>query len=98
MNTMQLATVHNCGFELLQVRTGPAKSTAYQNGKDVEIVDTDDAVREEMKQIIELSKGPRGEHQRMNARLLGKVITDSLAPGGSGDLGLEKLGKVLGLV
>ncbi|KEP48857.1 UDP-glycosyltransferase 74C1 [Rhizoctonia solani 123E] len=98
MNTMQLATVHNCGFELLQVRTGPAKSTAYQNGKEVKIVGTDIAVREEMKQILELSKGPRGEHQRMNASLLGEVITDSLGPGGSGDLGLEKFGKELGLV
>ncbi|CAE6409699.1 unnamed protein product [Rhizoctonia solani] len=97
MNTIQLAAVHNCGFELLQVRTGPAKSIAYQNGKEVEIVGTDDAVREEMKQIIEWSKGPRGEHQRRSARLLGKVIIDSLAPGGSGDVGLEKLGNVLGL-
>ncbi|CAE6484184.1 unnamed protein product [Rhizoctonia solani] len=98
MNTMQLATVHNCGFELLQVRTGPARSTAYQNGSEVEVVGTDVAVREEMKHILELSKGPRGEHQRRNASLLGKVITDSLGPGGSGDLGLEKFGKVLGLV
>ncbi|KDN43701.1 hypothetical protein RSAG8_05891, partial [Rhizoctonia solani AG-8 WAC10335] len=96
-NSVQIA-VHNCGFELLQVRTGPAKSTAYQNGNEVEIVGTDDAVREEMKRILELSKGSRGGHQRMNARLLGKAIINSLAPGGSGDKGLEKFGKELGLI
>ncbi|KAG8728601.1 hypothetical protein FRC11_010665, partial [Ceratobasidium sp. 423] len=97
-NSVQIATVHNCGFELLQVRTGPAKSTAYEHGTEIEIVGTDDAVREEMKKVLELSKGPRGEHQRVNARLLGKVITGSLGPGGSGDVWLDKFGKVLGLV
>ncbi|KAH7322137.1 hypothetical protein B0J17DRAFT_772848 [Rhizoctonia solani] len=97
-NIMHIANVHDCGFELLQVRTGPAKSTAYQNGQDIEIVGTDDAVGREMKQILELSKGPRGEHQRVNARLLGKVISDSLEGGGSGDQSLEKFGKVLGLL
>ncbi|KAG8689925.1 hypothetical protein FRC11_014854 [Ceratobasidium sp. 423] len=96
-NAMQIATVHDCGFELLQVRTGPAKSTAYQNGQEVEIVGTDDAVGREMKRILEFSKGPRGEHQRLNARLLGKIIADSLEQGGSGDLNLERFGKVLGL-
>ncbi|CAE6476131.1 unnamed protein product [Rhizoctonia solani] len=96
-NAMQIATVHNCGFELLQVRTGPAKSTAYQDGKEVKIKGTEDIIREEMKRILELSKGPRGEHQRVNARLLGRVISDSLAPGGSGDMNLLKFGKVLGL-
>ncbi|KAG8761959.1 hypothetical protein FRC11_011920 [Ceratobasidium sp. 423] len=96
-NTMQIATVHDCGFELLQVRTGPARSTAYQNGQEVKIVGTDNAVGREMKQILEFSKGPRGEHQRLNSRLLGKVIADSLKQGGSGDLDLEGFGKALGL-
>ncbi|CAE6482207.1 unnamed protein product [Rhizoctonia solani] len=96
-NAMQIATTHNCGFELLQVRTGPAKSTAYQIGREVKIVGTHDAVREEMSEILELSKGSRGQHQRTNARLLGRVLSDSLAPGGSGDRDLLKLGKALGL-
>ncbi|CAE6482197.1 unnamed protein product [Rhizoctonia solani] len=97
-NSMQIATLHNCGFELLQVRTGPAKSTAYQNGSEVEIVGTENAVREEIRHILELSKGPRGTHQRMNARMLGKVIAGSVTPGGSGDIALERFGKGLGLV
>lgn len=96
-NAMQIATIHNCGFELFQVRTGPAKSTAYQFAREVEIVGTDDAVREEMSEILELSKGLRGQHQRTNTRLLGRVLSDSLAPGGSGDRDLLKLGKALGL-
>ncbi|EUC55155.1 UDP-glycosyltransferase 74C1 [Rhizoctonia solani AG-3 Rhs1AP] len=96
-NAVQIAEVHDCGFELLQVRTGPAKSKAYQNGTEVEIVGTDDAVREEIRNILALSKGPRGEHQRMNTRLLGKVIANSLGPNGSGDIELEKFGKALEL-
>ncbi|ELU38392.1 hypothetical protein AG1IA_07578 [Rhizoctonia solani AG-1 IA] len=97
-NAVQIATLHDCGFELLQVRTGPARSKAYQNGREVEIVGTDDAVGKEIIEILQLSKGPMGEHQRRNARLLGRVIADSLERGGSGDLNLEKLGRALGLV
>ncbi|KAJ1302255.1 hypothetical protein OPQ81_001074 [Rhizoctonia solani] len=96
-NSMQIATVNDCGFELLQVRTGPAKSRAYRSGSEVEIVGTDDAVREEMRSILEASKGPRGRHQRTNTRVLGKVIADSLAPSGSGETGLEKFGVALEL-
>jgi hypothetical protein len=96
-NALQIATIHDCGFELLQIRTGPAKSTAYQNGAELKIIGTDDAVREEMKHLLKLSKGPRGEHQRKNIKLLAKVITNSLALGGSGDLDLERFGKAVGL-
>lgn len=97
LDAIQIAGVHDCGFELLQVRTGPAKSVAYQNGTNVEIVGTEGAVREEMRRLLEMSKGPRGKHQRTNMRLLGKVFTDSLAPGGSGDTELGRFGRVMGL-
>ncbi|KAF8703115.1 Glycosyltransferase family 1 protein, partial [Rhizoctonia solani] len=97
MNAIQIASVHDCGFELLQVRTGAARSTAYRNGSGVEIVGTEDAVRDEMKQILKMSKGTRGKHQRMNVHMLGKVVTDSLGPGGSGDIALEKFGREIGL-
>ncbi|CCO35346.1 UDP-glucose flavonoid 3-O-glucosyltransferase 6 OS=Fragaria ananassa GN=GT6 PE=1 SV=1 [Rhizoctonia solani AG-1 IB] len=98
MNAVQIATVQDCGFELLQVRTGPAKSTAYQNGTEVEIVGTEDAVRAEMKRILRMSKGLRGKHQRMNVQMLGQVVVDSLGPGGSGDIALGNLGQAIGLV
>ncbi|KAF8736073.1 Glycosyltransferase family 1 protein, partial [Rhizoctonia solani] len=97
-NAIQIANVHDCGFELLQIRTGPAQSTAYRNSAEVKIIGTVDAARKEMKHILELSKGPRGEHQRANVRMLGKVVADSLGRGGSGDVGLENLGKALSLV
>ncbi|KAF8703174.1 Leukotriene A4 hydrolase, C-terminal, partial [Rhizoctonia solani] len=97
MNAIQIADTHDCGFELLQVRDGPAKSTAYRRDTRIEIVGTDEAVREEMRKVMELSKGPRGHHQRRNIRALGQVISRSLAPGGSADVGLEEFGKSLGL-
>jgi hypothetical protein len=96
---MQIADIHDCGFELLQIRTGPAKSSAYRKGAEIKIVGTDEAVREEMKHILELSKGSKGELQRTNTQILGQVISDSLGPGGSGDAALTKFGTdVLGLV
>ncbi|CAE6369388.1 unnamed protein product [Rhizoctonia solani] len=97
-NAMQIAGVHDCGFELVQVRTGPAKSTAYRNGAEIEIVGTDEAVRDEMRHVLKLSKGPRGEHQRINIKTLGRVIAESLGPGGSGDVGLENFGNAWGLL
>ncbi|QRW23627.1 UDP-glucoronosyl and UDP-glucosyl transferase [Rhizoctonia solani] len=69
INAIQIADTHDCGFELLQVRDGPAKSTAYRRDTRIEIVGTDEAVREEMRKVMELSKGPRGHHQRRNIRL-----------------------------
>ncbi|CAE6404130.1 unnamed protein product [Rhizoctonia solani] len=97
MNAIQVASVHDCGFEFLQVRTGDARSVAYRNGFEVEILGTEDAVRDEMKQILKMSKGVRGKHQRMNVRMLGKVVTDSLGPGGSGDIALWGFGQAVGL-
>ncbi|CAE6457487.1 unnamed protein product [Rhizoctonia solani] len=97
INVAQIATVHDCGFELLQVRTGAAKSRAYRNGTEVEIVGTEDAVRDEMKRILKMSKGLRGKHQRMNVQMLGRVVADSLGPGGSGDIALENFGQAIGL-
>ncbi|KAF8714625.1 Glycosyltransferase family 1 protein, partial [Rhizoctonia solani] len=97
MNAIQIASMHDCGFELLQVRTGAARSTAYRNSSEVEIVGTEEAVRDEMRQILKMSKGTRGKHQRMNIRMLGKVVTDSLGPGGSGDIALEQFGRQIGL-
>ncbi|ELU42308.1 UDPGT domain-containing protein [Rhizoctonia solani AG-1 IA] len=79
------------------VRTGAARSTAYRNSSEVEIVGTEEAVRDEMRQILKMSKGTRGKHQRMNIRMLGKVVTDSLGPGGSGDIALEQFGRQIGL-
>ncbi|GAB1528119.1 Leucyl aminopeptidase yscIV [Rhizoctonia solani] len=98
MNAIQIVDTHDCGFELLQVRDGPAKSTAYRRDTRIEIVGTDEAVREEISKVMELSKGPRGHHQRRNIRALGQVISRSLGPGGSADVGLEEFGKSLGLV
>ncbi|QRV82561.1 glycosyltransferase family 1 protein [Ceratobasidium sp. AG-Ba] len=93
-NSMQIAHQHNCGFELLQIRTGPAKRTAYPN---TPILGTDEAVRDEIKNILTMSKGARGAQQRINVKALGKVVRKSLAKGGSGDVALEEFGKLIGL-
>ena len=95
---MQITTQHDCGFELIQVRTGPARSTAYRQDSDVAVHGTNEAVRNEIKKVLALSKGPRGEQQRRNTKALGEVVMGSLAKGGSGDESLGRLGKMLGLI
>ncbi|KAF8605608.1 UDP-Glycosyltransferase/glycogen phosphorylase [Ceratobasidium sp. AG-I] len=97
-NTMQIATQHDCGFELIQVRTGAARSVAYQQGSDVIVYGTNEAVRDEIKKVLALSKGSRGEQQRRNTKALGEVVLASLTKGGSGDENLGRLGELLGLI
>ncbi|KAF8605593.1 UDP-Glycosyltransferase/glycogen phosphorylase [Ceratobasidium sp. AG-I] len=97
VNAMQIATQHDCGFELIQVRTGPARSVAYQQDSDVVVHGTNEAVRNEINKVLALSKGPRGVQQRRNTKALGEVVMGSLATGGSGDENLGRLGMLLGL-
>lgn len=94
---MQVATQHGCGFELIQVRTGPSRSTAYQEHSDVVVSGTDKDVRREIKTVLQLSKGTRGLQQRRNTQVLGEIVLKSLAKGGSGDEDLGRFGKAIGL-
>ncbi|KAF8605588.1 UDP-Glycosyltransferase/glycogen phosphorylase, partial [Ceratobasidium sp. AG-I] len=96
-NAMQFATQHDCGFELIQVRTGLAMSVAYQQDSDVIVYGTNEAVRDEIKKVLALSKGPRGKQQRQNTKALGEMVLGSLAKGGSADENLGRLGQLLGL-
>ncbi|QRV96219.1 glycosyltransferase family 1 protein [Ceratobasidium sp. AG-Ba] len=48
VNALHIAKQHDCGFELLQVRTGLAKTTAYGPNGDLVIVGSEEAVREEI--------------------------------------------------
>ncbi|QRV81801.1 glycosyltransferase family 1 protein [Ceratobasidium sp. AG-Ba] len=93
-NVLQFTTQHDCGFQLLQVRSGAARSKAYP---DITITGTDDAVRSEVRGYLEASKGGRGRQQRLNVKALGKIMKGSFEKGGSADLALEELGKALGL-
>ena len=58
---------------------------------------TNEAVQDEIKKVLGLIKGPRGEQQRCNTKALGEVILASLSNGGSGDENLGRLGELLGL-
>ncbi|QRV77896.1 glycosyltransferase family 1 protein [Ceratobasidium sp. AG-Ba] len=97
INAMQMTRQHDCGFELLQVRRGPARSTAYTPYGDILITGSDEAVRKEVQNILKMSKGQRGVQQRLNMRALGKVAVESYEAGGSADAALSKLGNIMGL-
>ncbi|QRV77887.1 glycosyltransferase family 1 protein [Ceratobasidium sp. AG-Ba] len=87
----------DCGFELLQVRRGPARSTAYTPHGDILITGSDEAVRKEVQNILKMSKRQRGVQQRLNMGALGKVAIESYEAGGSADVALSRLGKTMGL-
>ncbi|QRW10566.1 glycosyltransferase family 1 protein [Ceratobasidium sp. AG-Ba] len=67
-NAMQFARQLDCGFELLQVRTGVAQSVAYSPNGDVTISGSEEAVRDEIRRVLMMSKGSRGAQQRSNMR------------------------------
>ncbi|KAG9091803.1 hypothetical protein FRC07_011785 [Ceratobasidium sp. 392] len=96
-NSMHVARQHDCGFELMQVRTGPAKSVAYGMFGDVRITGSTEAVRAEVRKVLEMTKGARGVQQRLNVKELGKIARRSSEVGGSGDVALEMFGKQMGL-
>ncbi|KAG9085084.1 hypothetical protein FS749_004704 [Ceratobasidium sp. UAMH 11750] len=97
INSMHVARQHDCGFELMQVRSGPAKSVAYGPDGDIEIIGSTKAVREEVQKVLEMTKGGRGTQQRLNVKALGKVARRATESGGSGDVALERFGKAIGL-
>ncbi|QRW10567.1 glycosyltransferase family 1 protein [Ceratobasidium sp. AG-Ba] len=92
-NAAHVAKNLDCGFELIQVRTGPAKSKAYP---DILITGSDEAVREEINNVLEMSKGAKGLQQRLNMKALGQIMRKSIQKGGSGDRALEELGHAIG--
>ncbi|QRV96220.1 glycosyltransferase family 1 protein [Ceratobasidium sp. AG-Ba] len=96
-NAMQFARQLDCGFELLQVRTGVAQSVAYSPNGDVTISGSEEAVRDEIRRVLMMSKGSRGAQQRSNMRSFGKLAREAVRPGGSGDLALQKFGEAIGL-
>ena len=61
------------------------------------ITGADDAVRNEIRAVLEMSKGVRGEQQRRQVQALGKAVLRSLKRGGSGDVDLGRFGEMLGL-
>ncbi|KAG8680227.1 hypothetical protein FRC08_016450 [Ceratobasidium sp. 394] len=96
-NAMQIAREHDCGFELIQVRTGIARTVAYDLNGDIPITGSDEAVREEVQRVLNMTKGERGARQRLSVQALGKLARESMKPGGSAEVALEKLGKAIGL-
>ncbi|KAG8698071.1 hypothetical protein FRC08_006158 [Ceratobasidium sp. 394] len=96
-NAMQIARQLDCGFELIQIRTGPAKSVVYGVNGDISIVGSEDAVRAEIQRVLKVTKGERGAQQRLNVQALGKLARGSSMPGGSADVALGALGKAIGL-
>ncbi|KAG9077496.1 hypothetical protein FS749_010608 [Ceratobasidium sp. UAMH 11750] len=93
-NTLQVATQHDCAFELIQVRTGAARTTTYRN---IPVVGTDKAVRNEIKHVLEMSKSARGKQLRINVEALGRIMRESIGKDGSANIALGEFGRLIGL-
>lgn len=72
----------------LQVRTGSGARPPRRGDK---VEGTDEAVGEEIKQVLKALKGPVGERKRKNIEDVRQRFTDALAQGGLSDLALKEL-------
>ncbi|KZT56239.1 glycosyltransferase family 1 protein, partial [Calocera cornea HHB12733] len=82
-NASFIVDVVGAGFELLQVRTGPAATRAYRGGPDgTKIVGTDEAVKEEIQTVINACRGGEGAGKREAAKRAQKAIQAYMVPGG----------------
>lgn len=95
-NALQVGAQNDCGFELIQVRTGLAKNKVYQPHTDAFVSGTNEAVRGEIGRILQLSHGSKGHQQRHNIKVLGAIVLKSLAEDGSGTEQMQRLGKLMG--
>ncbi|KAG9078589.1 hypothetical protein FS749_009354 [Ceratobasidium sp. UAMH 11750] len=96
-NTIQLTKRHECGYELFQIRTGAAKSIRSVNYQIAASSKGSEAAREEIRAMLDATRGARGVQQRLNARALREVVVQSVGKGGGGDRTLGELGRAIGL-
>ncbi|KAF8605577.1 hypothetical protein BDV93DRAFT_554428 [Ceratobasidium sp. AG-I] len=94
-SVLRITAQQYCGFNLVQIRAGPAKSTAYRSDLDIIVSNTSEAVRSEIRKVLEPSKGGWGGQKRRNTKALGKVILKSLEK--DADVNLGRFGELLGL-
>ncbi|KIO31898.1 glycosyltransferase family 1 protein [Tulasnella calospora MUT 4182] len=83
----------DCGFELIQVRTGPGAQQPRRGGI---VQGTDEAVAGEVKEVIECLGGEIGQKKRSNLAELRARLTQSLELGGAADSETEKFFAFLG--
>jgi len=88
-NASLVVDVLGTGWELLQIRTGPAATKAYRG--NTKIVGTEAAIREEMENVLTAAQGEDGKMKREKAPAARKVIADFIAPGGPVMAELEEL-------
>ena len=90
INALYIANVHDVGYELFNVRSGPGLRPILRKN-DWAPPGTVESVREEFIRVLISAFGPEGERKRENIGRLRDEIRKSWAPGGKCWEELEKL-------
>ncbi|EJU03977.1 UDP-Glycosyltransferase/glycogen phosphorylase [Dacryopinax primogenitus] len=85
-NALSVSQVLDTGFDLLQIRTGAPGSPALRddiNAGGTTILGTEEAIKSELRDILERAQGKDGARKRENAQKAKAVILNAVNQGGS---------------
>jgi len=91
MHAAYLSTTLDCGFELLQVRTGLGAVPPLRSGGKLKIEGTEEAVAAEVEQIVKDLKGEVGDRKRKNLERVRRETFEALAEGGDAYVATKEL-------
>ena len=89
-NAVNVAYVHEAGYELFEVRTGLGLRPIHRLG-DTAPRGTLEAVREEVKEVLDKARGKDGEAKRAKAKWFSEQFAKTWAEGGEGWRELKKV-------
>ncbi|KZO90748.1 glycosyltransferase family 1 protein [Calocera viscosa TUFC12733] len=96
-HALWVSQVLDTGFDLVQVRTGvplPALRGDLAAG-GTPVVGTEDAIREELRGVLESAQGKDGVRKRENAKRVRELILQGVGKGGSAERALGELEFIL---
>ena len=87
-NAIKLSIVHDVGYELLEVRTGPGLNKILHTGETP--VGTLEAVRAEANKVLDKAFGEDGLRKRANMKKLKEKIERAWDQGGPAEVDMAK--------
>jgi len=91
-----LSEVLDTAFELLQVRCGLGQKKALRGGPNgTDIIGTEEAIKKEIRDVLQMCRGEEGRRKRANARRVRQIIQEAEISGGQVDQHFEMLDKVI---
>lgn len=93
-NAANVSLVHNIGYELFEVRTGPGVRPIHRLGGRTPECSVE-SVKREFKEILEKAGGEDGKIKRANMKELREKVAKQWAPGGENWQELKRISDIL---